>query len=64
MPRQDLKVLIKKYPKNTALIRYTVGSVSMVWAVGAIQGRDDESTMKERLRQYIPSAKLVEWAIK
>ena len=64
MGRQDLSQILKKYPINTALIRYTIDGKIKVWAVGADNKRDNESTLRGHLMMHIPKAVFVEWAIK
>lgn len=53
------------YSENTACIRYRDGSGrEKDWFVGASPGTDNEESLREHLRGYLPAAEFVGWAIK
>ncbi len=57
--------VLAEYPKNTGCIRYRDGSGKVKdWFIGAERDRDNEKTLREHLRRYLPAAEFIGWAIK
>ena len=58
-----LKELIKQYPPNTALIRWSEDGWEFQSAIGAMPPKDNEETLRAWLKKWHPKAEFLGYAI-
>ncbi len=65
MTNDDAQDRLDEFPPNTAIIVYRVGDgPERQWAVGALDGVDDEQTLRKHLKRWKPEATFLGCAVR
>jgi hypothetical protein len=57
-------MLLKRYPRDTAIIRFRLDGEIVTWPIGALAGADSEASLRRHLAKWYPDAEFLECAIK
>jgi len=61
--KKETTECIALYPKGTAIIRYSLAGEIKDWPIGATS-KDDEQSLRQHLKKWMPEAVFVGWEIK